>query len=348
MPTIPRVLLLADLAEPVKSKAFKGSIIIAFELAAALRDYQEVATIEVHLAARRGSWRGLPLISMDTSELGIGQNDPLSEFARMEVMYTSLIKAGLTDGYDLVHSLAPVVVPLQILTGQGTPVLQTILTSEGHPAATLPQMVAPPALLKQVRMLPGSRSERSLLNPAVDLQSYRPVPSPSRNFLLCLTSPADSHEEIEAIGRILRLPRRYVRKERSISLLQNALALLCSCKDDPFTVLMWSLRALACGTPVVAWHANELQDLLKEPVGLTPVPGDERALARRIRRLGACRNGVADRRQAMLARYGRRVMAASFCEVYRAILNGRETLFESKGYGEIENEVNTGRRKPQE
>jgi hypothetical protein len=316
------VLLLADLAEPVTSNAYRGSIVFAHELATALYSYQETGQLEVHLVARRGSSRQIPLISLDPSELGPVTEGSLGEFARTEALYASLILSGMLSDYQIIHCLAPLIVPLHLLTSNGIPVLQSILAGSSHPACQLPPLLAPVQFLRQVAVLPHFASGAKILPTGINLNVYRPSPAASRKFIVQVGSDEVFDNDVAQLSRFLRVAIRKIQSGNPVSLLQNALAVLCHSGDEPLTTWMWALRALACGTPVVAFGDPCPLDFLAEPLGIVAKPGNHRRLARKIELLSNNSDAAGLRRRLALARHGHRAMAASYREAYIEMLEG--------------------------
>jgi hypothetical protein len=325
-----KVLLLADLGEPATQAAFSGHAALAFEVAAAIREYQQAGGLEMDLVARRGSWRGLPLISLDPEELGRSPGDALSDFARTEALYAAFVLSGLTRGYHVIHCLAPLVAPLRIIANSGTPVLQTVVTPETHPSASLPPAIVPSDLLRQVAAFPGS-SNRRFIAPPVDLNFYRPSRAGNRGLLTFIDNGERLYAEYPAkIAARLGVPcKRLVSGESRVRLrqLQHSLALLCLCETAEMTNWIWCLRALSCGTPVVAWKGGCFDSVLEEPNGLLAKRGDWMRIARRLRDIDLTSDAIASRRGAMLSRFGRRAIAASYREAYVALLARREGYF---------------------
>src|SRR5260370_13104959 len=106
-----RIAILADLAEPVGLEARSLNAVLAFEIASAFqRTARETGSISADLVARRGSWRGLPLLSLDPDEVP-SSNPQVSQ----EALYTQLVLSRMLQEYDAIHCLAPLLAPRQIL-----------------------------------------------------------------------------------------------------------------------------------------------------------------------------------------------------------------------------------------
>src|SRR5438128_1810550 len=119
-----RIALLADLFDSIGPDAQSDRAILTFELADGLREYlRDVGGLTVDLVAKRDSWRGLPLISVDVNELPATADQPLDHYSRQEAAYCQLILAGLLRDYDLIHCLAPIITPLQLIAAMNIPIL---------------------------------------------------------------------------------------------------------------------------------------------------------------------------------------------------------------------------------
>src|SRR6476619_1996422 len=111
-----RIALLADLAEAVGPDARRGEAALAWELAEGLAEVaRDTGELTVDLFARRGSSRGLPLVSLDPGTIVPSPASSRDRPAATEALYTQLVLEGMLRDYDLVHCLAPVVAPLQLL-----------------------------------------------------------------------------------------------------------------------------------------------------------------------------------------------------------------------------------------
>src|SRR5712664_3255802 len=133
-----RIALLTDLNERIAPDSVADEAVLAFEIAESLADSaREVGGFALDLVARRGSWQGLPLISLELDDLPHSRDKSLDGFVRQEAAYCELILAGLLQDYHLVHCLAPIVTPLQLLSSMGTAIVQTLLVGDKHPASSL-------------------------------------------------------------------------------------------------------------------------------------------------------------------------------------------------------------------
>ena len=312
-----RLALLADLAEPVGPDARSGEAALAFELAEGLLEAsRDTGEISADLFARRGSWRGLPLVSLDPGEIARRPAHPFDRFAEAEALYAQLIIEGMLRGYDLVHCLAPALAPLQMLAALNVPVVQTLLVPTSHPAAKLVPSLVAPKLLRRASALPldGARQ----IPPGVDTTRFLPAANPSEGYLLWLGT--GRRREAEDIAGFLGLPLRNWWRGDAVSPLQNARALLHLERNPTPTGLVWPLRALACGTPVAGWRGAGLEDVLDRPeLGALAAPGDVAGLVHALRGLPDRSTAVPLRRQHVLGRYGRRAMIARYREMYRAL-----------------------------
>src|SRR5262245_53824627 len=100
-----RVALLASLAEAVGPDSRSGEAALAFDLAEGLaeiaRDTSDIGGIgelAVALFARRGSFRGLPLVSLDPAAVSPALRRDHSEVS--EALYTQLVLEGMLGDYD--------------------------------------------------------------------------------------------------------------------------------------------------------------------------------------------------------------------------------------------------------
>lgn len=331
-----RIALLADLAEPVTPEAVSGPAAFAFELADALREVsRDLGSFEVDLFARRGSWRGLPLVSLDPAEL-----DPpggaLAGFSAQEALYVQVIAAGLLGGYDLVHCLAPVVTPLQLLAAGGVPVVQTVQTSPEHPAAAFPGRLLPPRLLRRTRVSlrpAGDPDGLEAVPPTVDVTRFRPAPEAPEPFALWLG--AGGRKGRSAATRVaarLGLVLRTGDGADPADLFPRARILLHLTTPGEAPEWTGPLRALACGRPVAAWAGCGLEGLLEEPgmVALAP-DGDETELARAAGEVEARYPDGTARRRLVLARYSRRPAVGRYRELYAAAIEASRLPTASTG-----------------
>lgn len=322
-----RIALLADLSEPVTPEACAETAAFAFELADALREVSgDVGSFQVDLFARRGSWKGLPLVSLDPSELGAA-NGPLSAFAAQEALYAQVFAAGLLHGYDLVHALAPVVTPLQLLAASGTPVVQTVRVSPDHPAAAFPGRILPPALLRRTRVAPRpSRAADGTesVPPTVDVTRFRPAEGAPEGYLLWLGSGGDEgRAAASAVASSLRAPLRTADDGALADLIPRARVLLHPAAPDAHPEWTSPLRALACGRPVAAWAGCGLDGVLEgSGIGALATAGDVDALAGAITALESSGADGSARRRLVLALYSRRPVVGRYRDLYAEVIEG--------------------------
>lgn len=312
-----RLALLAGLEKPVGPTSRGSAAALTFDLAEALHEMaRDTGEVTADLFARRGSWRGLPLVSLDPGEIAPPPAHPFDRFAASEALYTQLALEGMLRGYDLVHCLAPVIAPLQLLAAMKIPIVQTVATPARHPAARMPPRLIAPHLLRQASAWPlaGARA----IPPGVDTTRFRPLPAPAADYLLWLGS--GPRREAEGISSRLGIPLRTWKQGDPLPLLQNTHALLHLGRSPSPAGPVWPLRALACGTPVCGWLGAGLEDVLDRPgLGALARPGDLAGLAGAIGALPARRETTALRREHVLGRYGRRAMIARYRELYRSL-----------------------------
>jgi hypothetical protein len=306
-----RVALLADLEEPVGPDALGEEAAFAFELIEALAESaRDLGGLAVDLVARRGSYRDVPLISIDPDE-ALAPGGPLARFARQEAAYTQLVLSGMLASYPLVHCLAPLVSPLLVAASMGQRIVHGPLVPEGHPSTLIPRTLIAPTLLAS-----------ATVPPPIDLSRFRPSPSPEEAFVLWSGSGgargrALALEAASALGS----PLRALDEGDPAALLQGAIALLHLSEAPSPCGAVWPLRALACGTPVIAFRGGGLDDVVDHPsLGALLPPGDAGALAAAIERCPARARAGEVRRQWVLARHGRRAVAARWREIYAALL----------------------------
>jgi hypothetical protein len=312
-----RLALLTGLGEPVGPDARAADAVLAFELAEGLLEIaRDTGEIEVDLFARRGSWQGLPLVTLDPREVAPPPAHPLDPFAAAEALYTQLVVEGMLRGYDLVHCLAPVIAPLQMLAAMDVPVVQTVTVPPSYPAAKMPPRLIAPDLLRQASAQPQEGAEA--IPPGVDTTRFRPLAEPAEDFLLWLGS--GPRREAEGIASALALPLRSFRRGDPLPLLQGARALLHLGRHPSPAGPLWPVRALACGTPVAGWKGADLDEVLDRPgLGALASPGDLAGLAAALRDLPDRGHAAPLRRQHVLGRHGRRAMVGRYRELYREL-----------------------------
>jgi hypothetical protein len=310
-----KIALLADLAEPVHADARTAAAALAFDLAEALAELSGLGGLgetSVELFASRGSWRGLPLVSLDPGEVARPPAHPLDHFATQEALITQLVLAGMLQGYDLVHCFAPVVAPLQMIAALGIPIVQTLTVPAAHPAAKIAPLLIPPRLLRQAAIPPG-----------VDTVRYHPLPSgEDAGYALWLGTGRRAAAAAAAadIAAALGLPLVSWGDAEPAALLQHARVLLHLDREPAPSGAIWPLRALACGIPVAGWQGGGLDAVLDRPgLGALAPPGDVAALAAAFRALPDRREAALLRRRHVLGRYGRRALAGRYRELYREL-----------------------------
>lgn len=312
-----RLALLAGLGEPLGPEARSDDAALAFDLAEGLLEIARgTGELAVDLFACRGSWQGLPLVSLDPAEVAPAPAHPLDPFAAAEALYTQLVLAGMLRGYDLVHCLAPVVAPLQMLAARDVPLVQTLTVPATHPAARMPPRLIAPHRLRQAAAVPLEGVHA--IPPGVDTTRFRPLPDPSADFLLWLGTGhrAEAEGLAEALGSTLRTWEA----GDPLPLLQNARALLHLGRGPSPAPPVWPLRGLACGTPVAGWRGAGLEEVLDRPgLGALAPPGDLAGLAEALRGLPDRRRAAPLRREHVLGRYGRRAMIGRYRELYRSL-----------------------------
>lgn len=308
-----RLALLTDLRQPVGPGLLTPAVALAFDLAEGLAEIAaDTRELEVDLFARHGSWNGLPLVAVEPGRLGLRGSRQAA--AAQEALYVQLALRGMLREYDLVHCLAPVVAPLQLLAAQGVPAVQTLTVPPDHPATLLPGQLIEPHLL--ARAAPVPREGVQEIPPGVDVTRFRPAASARGDFLLWLGSGRRS--EAETVARAAGLPLRTSGKIEE--LLPQACALLHLERSPAPAGPLWPLRALACGTPVAGWQGAGLERLLDPPeLGALAAAGDAPGLAAALRALPDRREATPARRERILGLYGRRAMVARYREIYRSL-----------------------------
>jgi hypothetical protein len=321
-----RVIILADLAEPVGPGAWNERAALAFEIADALRESSvDVGEFSIDLVARRGSWRGIPLISIDPDELQPA-DEPIGTFARQEAAYMQLVLAGMLSHYDVVHCLAPIVTPLQLLGSLGRPILHTA-ADPNHATTVLPMQLLGKEQLVQVSV--GHRattaSPRVHVVPApIDMTRFQPLATPASSYVVWLGSDPDAGRAAREVAADLELPLKQAGDDDPAALLQHAAVLLHFDTTSAACGSVWTLRALSCGTPVAAWHECGVDELLAEPsLGAVAPRGDVRGLAAKVRALQATKAARAARRHAVLARHTRRSVVGRYRTLYQSIVEKR-------------------------
>jgi len=323
-----RVAILADLSEPVGADAQSDAAVFTYELADALGQASvEMNSFAVDLVARRGSWRGLPLLSIDPEEVPLEDATPEHVRYRQEALYCQFILSGMLRDYDVIHCVAPLVTPVQTLVLSGKPVCQTFLVVNTH---AVPQMLS--------RLLSGSRlwtsctplpcyerSGKRYIPPSVDFKCYTLARDSKRSYVLC---PAADHNvdtnAARTIAGILGKPLRTELNPDPVAALRDAYVMLDLSMQPSPAGQLWAIRALASGVAVAAWETAGLGRLLEnECAGAQVPPGNCELLARRIEALPQSANALAMRREIVLLSFSRRPVVASYVETYRTLLGFR-------------------------
>jgi hypothetical protein len=318
-----RVAMLADLGEPVGPDAATETGVTGYEIVRAVGGWATTTgAATVDLFARRGSWRGLPLVSVDPDELGPVPDDPLAWFAVQEAVYGRLWTSGMLTGYDIVHCLAAIVTPLPFLVAAGTPIVETLLEAPDHPACWLLPRLLPGRSVRRVAVAEASAAalEIPVVAVCVDLSRFVPADVPGRHLVWDGSGGEDGAAAAAAIGARLGYPVRTVGDMDPVEVLQQAVAMLHLSTASAGCAFSWPVRALACGTPVAGWH-GPLDSLAGEPGcgALAPV-GEWEVLADRIGRLPGRAEAGRRRREKVLAWHGPTAMVARYRAIYRELL----------------------------
>jgi hypothetical protein len=296
----------------------------AMEIIEALAEsVHHVGGLSIDVVARRGSWKGLPLISIDTEELSPTPGSILEWFAIQETAYSKLVLSGLLNEYDLVHSLASCVVPLMLMAQANIPIVQTILEPPSHPSVKFPPIVMPSKLYVQVS---GNRfwanyCKAKYIPPSIDLSVFKPTSQPTHEFLLYSGSGEQEMRDIaQEVAQRLNLLLYEDKEGHSVEKIKNAKALLYLQRDpSPYGAIL-PIRALACGTPVIGWQGSGLEEVLMhfDKDCLVPL-GDVDTLVSVIDTLGDRVRLGHMRRHLILANHNRRGMTARYRELYREV-----------------------------
>lgn len=318
-----RVAMLADLREPLGPDATAEIGVTGYEIVRAVGEWAATTgTVTVDLFARRGSWRGLPLVSVDPDDLGPVPDDPLAWFAVHETVYGQLWVSGMLTGYDVVHCLAGIVTPLPFLVAAGTPVVETLLHVPDHPACWLLPRLLPGRSVRRVAVAEATAAALDIpLVPAcVDLSRFVPADGPGRHLAWDGTGGEDGAAAAAAVGARLGYPVRTIGDLDPVTMVQQAVVLLHLSTAAAGCAAPWALRALACGTAVAGWH-GPLDGLVGEPgLGALAPVGQWEVLADGIRSLPG-RAEAGRRRERVLARHGPTAMVARYRRIYRDLLD---------------------------
>jgi glycosyltransferase involved in cell wall biosynthesis len=279
--------------------------------------------ITLDLFARRGSWRGLPLVSLDPAEIGPIPADPLAWFAAQELIYGQLWLSGMLTGYDIVHCLAPVISPLQLMAAAGTPVVQSVIEAWTHPACWLAARLLPDSIFRRVAMTreTGAALGIPVVQACVDLSRFTVTDEPAEYLVWDGGGGKAASAAVQAIGERLGYPVRGVADSDAPAVLRKAVALLHLAETASPCGFPWPLRALACGVPVAGWQET-LAGLVSEPgLGALAPAGEWRALADRIPELTSRGESARRRREMVLARHGPTSTAAQYRKIYHELVN---------------------------
>jgi hypothetical protein len=320
-----RIALLADLSEPVGPHATSDAVITAFEIIAALSEVVvNVGEIAVDVVARRGSWRALPLISIDPDDLPAVPDSGIDGYARQEALYCQLVLAGMLRGYDCIHAVAPLVTPLQLLASTGVPIVQTITAPAGPSSKLLPILLPPDRFRRIASTRQASESLGvPMIEMSVDLERFRPDPASPRNVLLRSGAHDDeSRDHAAELARLLGLEMRRTGTGDAVEALSDA-AVLFHAESDPAATPHWPLRAIASGLPAVGWSGGALDELAAHPAICAVAPrGDVAALADAITNVQDADEPIRRRREYVLGTRLRRGMASRYSDLYKTITGG--------------------------
>jgi len=318
-----KIALLADIAQPLRPDTLHAPTLFAYELAETLhRSAQETGGLAIDLVARKHSVTSLPLVSID-ADAGAADN-PLLHYAFQDSVYLQLVLSGAFDEYALVHCLAPIVSPLVLLSMKGIPVVQTLLTDDGHPSALLPPQWLGKGL-RQVRIAPYELTDaRASIPPSTDLYRYCPG-TESGGYVLWLGRENEAGESVaRAVADALRQPLALFDEMQAQAQLQGASVVLHLDAGKPYDAL-WLMRALACGVPFAAWQSTEIEPFFtRAGLGAFAPEGEVEELVKNIKGLPFGAEASAMRREYALAMCGRRSAAARYREVYKSILSPKD------------------------
>jgi hypothetical protein len=320
-----RVAILTDLVEPVGPDATTEVGATAYEIVRVIGRWAATSAVAtVDLFARRGSWRELPLVSVDPDEIGPVPDEPLAWFAVQEAVYGQLWSNGMLAGYDLVHCIGGIVTPLPFLAAEGKPVLQTLLNSPNHPACwLLPRLLPGKFARVAVEASTAAALEIPVVNTCADLSRFVPADVAARHLVWDGTGGQDGARVAAAIGTRLGYPVRTVGDMEPVAMLQQAAVLLHLSTTASSCGAPWALRALACGIPVAGWKGS-LHGLATEPdCGVLAPAGEWKLLADGIRYLAMRGEAMRHRRGVVLARHSPTAMVAKYRAMYRELLEPR-------------------------
>jgi hypothetical protein len=312
-----KVAILTDLAETLSPDARQPAGIAGHEIAAAMSENaRRIGRLSVDLVARRGTATEQPLVSVAPEDIGPWPEEPERHGRFLDAAYCQLILAGLLDGYDLVHCVAPLVTPLQLLAAAGSTIIQTVTTAEAEAASSLVARLLGPRALTVVTIVAGREGGLPVVPLSVDLDRYVLEPDAVRDHLLWLGSGG---EPGLAIARVAarRLRIRLIAPEDggcAPALLSQAAALVLPGAAASALDHIWAARALACGTPVVACLGSGLEEQAGD-VALAPAP-EPAALATVIAGCSTTADAAAARRDRVLGYHTRSAMAHRYRRIY--------------------------------
>lgn len=314
-----RIALLTDINEAIHPGSLSGESVFAYELVRSLKESAEsIGAISLTLFARRHSSAGIPTVSLDPSEFGMAENK-LDAYAFQEALYVQLVLSGMLDGYQLIHSLAPIASPLLLLAQKGLPIIQTLVAGPEHPASRLCTKI-PGMKMQQVHIGPYQISDAyAAIPPSVDLQEFYPHAKAEDDFIFWLGKTGEPSAILaEQIASDLKLPLRTAESGDPKELIRHARLLLHLPDSPSATESVWPLRALACGTAVAGWYSENLEKILFKPeLGFFTKPGETEKLREGVQLIPNREIAGALRREFVLALYGRRAMAARYRDLYK-------------------------------
>jgi glycosyltransferase involved in cell wall biosynthesis len=228
----------------------------------------------------------------------------------------------MLHGYDIVHCMAPIISPLQVIAAAGTPVVQSVTTAWTHPACWLAARLLPNTIFRRVAMTKetGTALGIPVVQTCVDLARFT-VTDAAAEYLVWDGSGGQTGSAIaQEIGKRLSYQIRSVAEYDAPAVLRKAVALLHLSESLSPCGFPWLLRALACGVPVAGWQ-EVLSGLVSEPAigALAPV-GEWRILTERILELSNHSGSTHRRREMVLAQHGPTAMAAQYRKIYWELL----------------------------
>jgi hypothetical protein len=316
-----RIALLTNIEEELSVNSTTNESVFAWELASALvRSAKDTGGISIDVIARKTTATDFPFISVDPSELGEITGDAFHRFACHEAIYTQLLLGGMLNGYSLVHCLAPVLNPILLVAANGVPIVQTIAFDPSHPsAALLPKLIG--NRLQQVAIGPYHRQKNTAsIPPSVDLTRFRPIDKADDDFIFW---PGRRGEitgiEPVSIAASLGLPLYTFEDGNPEEMLKHArLVLYLPAQLLPCDVI-WLIRAVACGVPVVSWATPVLTQLFRRPeLGTLIAKNDLLLLKEVIKHIVPRNEGISIRREYALGMFGQRSQAARYRDLYKS------------------------------